>query len=125
MKKITETAKELGITFCQDCAQYSWEYCDKFGDHVDPGDLSCPHFLPSCVYAKLKREIENVAFACGFVTEFGDDFGNETISVTFIKKGVPIDKEEKETDVDKFLKGCEGCTETWCFGCSGGDKKHE
>ena len=119
MKKITETAKELGITFCQDCAQYSWEHCDKFGDHVDPGDLSCPHFLAATQFAKLKRDIENAAAANGFVARYEDEC-DEAVSVTFIKKG---EEPKKESDVDKFVKGCEGCTEDWCTCCGGNKNK--
>ena len=84
MKKITETAKELGITFCQDCAQYSWEHCDKFGDYVDPGELSCPHFLAATQFTKLKRDIENAAATNGFVVKYEDEC-DEALNITFIK----------------------------------------
>ena len=76
MKKVTETAKELGITFCQDCALYSWEFCNKFKFSTDPGDLSCPHFIPMTNQDKFKREIKNVASGCGY----------GPLNVTFIEK---------------------------------------
>jgi len=85
MKKITETAKELGITFCQDCAQYSWEHCDKFGDHVDPGDLSCPYFIPITQFAKLKRDIQIAAAANGFIVKYEDEC-DEALTITFVKE---------------------------------------
>lgn len=84
MKKITETAKELGITFCQDCGLYSWEHCDKFNSPAESGDLACPHFVYMANHDKFKREIENIASACGFVVKYEDEC-EEALNITFVK----------------------------------------
>ena len=84
MKKITETAKELGITFCQDCGLYSRELCNKFNFPADPGDLTCPHFVPITNHDKFKREIEDIASACGFIVRYEDEC-EEALNITFVK----------------------------------------
>ena len=84
MKKITETAKELGITFCQDCALYSWDHCDKFNFPADPGDLTCPHFIPIKDFEKLIRELNNIAKGCGFRANF-EYISEDQVNVYFTK----------------------------------------
>ena len=57
MKKITKTAKELGIKFCQDCGFYSREFCNKFNSPTDPGELTCSYFIHK---KKLKTYCEEL-----------------------------------------------------------------
>ena len=52
MKKITETAKELGIKFCQDCEFYSQNFCNKFKFPTEPGDLTCPYFISIAIHKR-------------------------------------------------------------------------